>query len=91
MLARGTVICKAPHELVVVVGCFQGFTVKAQSAALRRQELDHALPVGKADGGRTGRSTVKCELRSLFPSRCLRGTSRGPTQGGCPPGGQRLS
>ena len=59
-------------------GCFQGSAVKAWSAALQRQELDRALPMQKADEGQTSRSTVKSELKSLFSSHCLRGTSRGP-------------
>lgn len=55
-------------EVVVVGGCFQGSALKAQSAALQRRELDHPLPMGKADVGQTSRSTVKSELKSLFPS-----------------------
>lgn len=73
-------------------GLFSGLTVKAQSAVLQRQELDHALSMGKAGGGQTSRSTVKSELKSLFLSHCLRRTPRGPgapfpgLQEGCPPG-----
>lgn len=52
------------------------------------------------DIGQTSRSTVKSELKSSFPSHCLRGTPRRPgaslagvrgLQEGCPPGGQLLS
>lgn len=103
LLARDVVIpgasARAPMT-VVVVGCFQGSAMKAQSAALQRQELHCVLPMGKADGGQTSRSTVKSELKSLFPSHSLRGTPRGPgtsltgvrgLQEGCPPGAQLLS
>lgn len=57
-LARGTVIPGAsarPPMTELVGGCFQGFAVKAQSAALQRQELDHALPMGKAHGYRSNK------------------------------------
>lgn len=92
--------CKDPHDSGGG-GLFSGLCHEStECCALQRQELDCVLPMGKADGGQTSRSTVKSELKSLFPSHSSRGTPRGPgtsltgvrgLQEGCPPGAQLLS
>lgn len=59
--ARGTVVpgasARLPVTEVAVGVCFPGSAVRAQSPALPRQELDLALPMGRADVGQTSRST----------------------------------